>query len=167
MPDLPADDTRSAAYKWAWEIHKDCDQLLHQRLAAFTAAQAMTLTSFTVLTVARFGVKAADNIPPIRIVLLDVSRVFIALFGLLVAVFGWLVTYPMLKRLEALKEVLREDQIYNKHIEIVEDLPVPFLKIRFSFKIYRDVIPVWLPISEFALWIMLILFTFCGIVASY
>jgi hypothetical protein len=28
---------------WVWEIHKNCDQLLHQRLASFTAAQAMTL----------------------------------------------------------------------------------------------------------------------------
>ena len=27
---------------WIWEIHKNCDQLIHQRLASFTAAQAMT-----------------------------------------------------------------------------------------------------------------------------
>ena len=24
---------------WIWEIHKNCDQLIHQRLASFTAAQ--------------------------------------------------------------------------------------------------------------------------------
>jgi hypothetical protein len=57
---------------WIWEIHKNCDQLIHQRLASFTAAQAMTLASFSVLTVARFN--AATNIAQGRLCLLDIAR---------------------------------------------------------------------------------------------
>jgi|SRR5208283_1627642 len=86
---------------WIWEIHKNCDQLLHQRLASFTAAQAMTLASFTVLTVARFQADPC-KIDPFRIRLLDISRIGVATFGLFLAFAGWLVTYPMLKRLRFL-----------------------------------------------------------------
>ena len=50
----PKPDTYTVKRSWVWEIHKNCDALLHQRLAAFTAAQSMALVSFTALTVARF-----------------------------------------------------------------------------------------------------------------
>jgi hypothetical protein len=70
--------------EWAWEIHKNCDQLLHQRLASFTAAQAMTLAAFMVLTVARFQ----PNIPADRIIFVEAGRYVINLFGLILSVFA-------------------------------------------------------------------------------
>src|SRR2546423_13368887 len=74
---------------WIWEIHKQCDQLLHQRLASFTAAQAMTLAAFTLLTVARFNADP-QKIDLTRINLLDRSRFIVIGFGVFLAVAGFL-----------------------------------------------------------------------------
>ena len=57
-------DPRPIKLAWVWEIHKNCDGLLHQRLQSFTAAQAMTLAAFTLLTIARFN---ATNMPDFRL----------------------------------------------------------------------------------------------------
>ena len=150
-------DSRSADYKWVWEIHKNCDQLLHQRLAAFTAAQAMTLAAFTLLTIARFKI---DEDMVQRIPFLESSRFLVALFGLLVAVCGWLVTYPMYYRIQHLNQHLATDSIYKEYLDVVDkDVKVPFIRIDFPLKLYREVIPIWLPVFELGLWIGLIVLT--------
>jgi len=165
MLDMSNNYVRSDNYKWMWEIHKNCDQLLHQRLAAFTAAQAMTLASFTVLTVARF--QAQESMPPLRVHLLDTSRILVALFGLLIAIFGWLVTYPMLARLQSLNKYLTEDPIYKYYIDAADKkLALPFLSVSFPLKHYRNVIPIWLPASEAVLWVVLLAFTAYAFLAT-
>lgn len=178
-------DTRSEEYKWAWEIHKNCDQLLHQRLASFTAAQAMTLAAFTLLTVARFN--AAANIPVTRLVLLDCSRLFIVAFGLILALFAWFVTLPMLRRLLFLNEyILKRDDLYRRYIDFIDNpfslfdrevsiapdgSPVlPGLKpwdLRFPLTFYRNIIPMWLPLTEVTVWILLFVFTLIGTLVLY
>jgi hypothetical protein len=138
--------------KWVWEVHKNCDQLLHQRLASFTAAQAMTLASFSVLTVARFN--AAAGMPEGRLELLDKARVGIAFFGLFLAFVGWLVTYPMFKRLNYLNHsFLFRDKTYQEYHDCIkwdEDIwnsktnqkamfLLPFHKF---FPLYKNFIPL-------------------------
>ena len=104
---------------WIWEIHKNCDQLIHQRLAAFTAAQAMTLASFSVLTIARFN--AAPTMASGRLSLLDWARVWVVLFGIFLAAVGWLVTYPMFKRLNYLNQTfLFRDKIYRDYFDCIK-----------------------------------------------
>ena len=142
---------------WVWEIHKNCDSLLHQRLQSFTATQAMTLAAFTLLTIARFN---ATNMPDFRLTLLDYSRILVACFGLLTAVYGWLVTYPMFKRLQYLNLTLTADPTYKSYIDAADTtMKVPFVRIDFPLRIYRNVIPIWLPLTELGLWIGLIVFT--------
>jgi hypothetical protein len=103
---------------WIWEIHKNCDQLMHQRLASFMAAQAMTLALFTLLTVARFNADPTKFAPP-RIVLLDISRLGVTVFGVFLAVGGYLVTYPMRKRLQYLNDkfFFPKDKIYRDYFD--------------------------------------------------
>ncbi|HME21106.1 MAG TPA: hypothetical protein VKI44_07055 [Acetobacteraceae bacterium] len=154
---------------WIWEIHKNCDQLLHQRLASFTAAQAMTLAAFSVLTVARFNATVATpattttaaigGIPPERLWLLDIARVSVILFGMFLAAVGGLVTYPMFKRLKYLnKAFLFEDNTYCNYfhcIEWDEETWDPKSKTRFPYPLYARFIPFWLPAAEVLFWAVL------------
>jgi hypothetical protein len=155
---------------WVWEIHKNCDQLLHQRLASFTAAQAMTLASFTLLTVARFNADPG-KIAPSRILLLDISRVGVTLFGVFLAVTGYLVTYPMVKRLKYLNDkfFFPNDKIYRNYFDCIEwdeNTWSPTSKGRFPYAFYRNIIPRWLPLAEGLLWVFLLLLLVFGISIS-
>jgi hypothetical protein len=157
--------------QWVWEIHKNCDQLLHQRLASFTAAQAMTLAAFTLLTVARFNADP-KNISMERIWLLEGSRVLVILFGAFLAFAGFLVTYPMFKRLRYLNEtfLFPLDQIYSDYfhcIEWTESKWSPASKTIFPFPLYRKIIPLWLPVSELVLWGFLMVFLLRGVLVTY
>jgi hypothetical protein len=152
---------------WIWEIHKNCDQLLHQRLASFTAAQAMTLASFSVLTVARFGANVAKaatattaaiaGVPPERLLLLDIARLGVIFFGMFLAVVGGFVTYPMFKRLKYLnKEFLFSDKIYRDYFDCIEwdeETWEPGSKTRFPYPLYARFVPVWLPAVEVLFWV--------------
>ena len=98
-----------------------------------TPGQAfMTLSSFTLLTVARFS--ASDTIPFKRLRLLDISRGCVIAFGIFLVIAGFLVTYPMLKRLRFLK---------TKSI------------FRLYYRVYRISIPILLPVAEAVLWVAL------------
>ena len=143
---------------WIWEIHKNCDQLIHQRLAAFTAAQAMTFASFSVLTIARFN--AAPTMASGRLSLLDWARVWVVLFGIFLAAVGWLVTYPMFKRLNYLNQTfLFRDKIYRDYFDCIKwqertwacetKKPTVFL-----YSIYNRFIPLWLPIAGGVFWLV-------------
>lgn len=153
--------------EWAWEFHKNCDQLLHQRLASFTAAQAMTLAAFMVLTNARFQ-PGLDE----RVVFIEFGRYLIDFFGLALSGFTWMVTYPMVKRLDYLNEniLFEEIPMYKTyHQKALEDFKIPGWRwidralVRFGApehertprRFYRNIIPRYLPISEMALWSML------------
>jgi hypothetical protein len=155
MPDALTTTGAKTEIEWIWEFHKNCDQLLHQRLASFTLAQSMTLAAFTLLTVARFQ----GQVDPCRIPYVEAARYLVAIFGLLMAVFGWLVTYPMLKRLEHLnKKYLTEKiPVYKEYLDtVLESTKFPWTGWKFPFKFYKDVIPIWLPAVEFGFWILLI-----------
>jgi hypothetical protein len=132
-------------YEWAWELHKNCDNLLHQRLASFTAAQAMTLAAFTLLTVARFN--ASDKIPQGRLDLLETAGMLVLFLGLITAIMGYLVTRPMFKRLEILNiEYLAKNPVYARY----RDAPGP------RWRLYKIIIPDVLPAVEIGFWIYLL-----------
>jgi hypothetical protein len=155
MPDAPTTTGGKTEIEWAWEFHKNCDQLLHQRLASFTLAQSMTLAAFTLLTVARFQ----GALDPNRVHYVEAGRYLIALFGLLMAVFGWLVTYPMLERLDYLnnKYLTEEIPVYKAYlVTALEGARLPWSKRQFPFNFYRRIIPIWLPAAECMFWILLI-----------
>lgn len=144
--------------KWVWEVHKNCDQLIHQRLASFTAAQAMTLASFSVLTVARFN--AGPTMPSGRLLLLDWARVWVVLFGIFLAAVSWLVTYPMFKRLKYLNQTfLFRDRVYRDYIDCIKwqertwgcETKKPAI---FLYSIYNRFIPLWLPLAEGVFWLV-------------
>jgi hypothetical protein len=156
---------------WIWEIHKNCDQLLHQRLASFTAAQAMTLASFTLLTVARFNADP-QKIAIERLWLLDISRVCVIMFGVFLAIAGIFVTYQMLKRLRFLNEkyLFPGDPIYRAYYDCIEWSEENWssnTKTKFPYRFYRRIIPLWLPVAELLLWIMLLVLLALGILATF
>jgi hypothetical protein len=160
-----ADTGSKTDFEWAWEFHKNCDQLLHQRLTAFTATQAMTLAAFTVLTIARFQ----TGVSPDRLVYVDLGRYLIAIFGLAMAACGWLVTYPMYRRLQYLNThyLAKENGVYKAYIETaVEGMKVPILKFDFPLRTYRRIIPIWLPLSEIVLWVGLMMLTSIANIAA-
>ena len=144
-------------YQVALEIHKNCDSMLHQRLASFTAAQSFSLAAFMLLTVARFQAALA----PDRIVFLDAIRYAIIAFGIVLSVFGWMVTYPMLMRLRYLDDIyLRNNRVYAEDIDIehvanTHDVFSQVPGIKKLWRVYRWVIPILLPFAEFALWIFI------------
>lgn len=156
--------TKSQLWKdersWIWEIHKNCDQLIHQRLASFTAAQAMTLASFSVLTVARFN---ATGMPSERLWLLDYARVWVIAFGIFLAAVGWLVTYPMFKRLKYLNQtfLFPKDKIYLDYFDCIKwkektwNCSTKKLTM-FPYPLYNKFIPLWLPVAEGLFWLILL-----------
>jgi len=168
---------------WIWEIHKNCDALLHQRLAAFTTAQSMALASFTLLTVARFNADPC-KISGWRIMLLDFSRFWIVLFGLFLSYATYMVTAPMLMRLDYLNEkyFFPNDPVYKEYIECIENAEFvakfekrvgspsldKLLLWRWSskrqsfYKSYRSIIAVKLPTVELLFWTVLGLLLLAG-----
>lgn len=151
-------------WKRAFEIHRNCDHLMHQRLTAFTALQAFTITAYATLTVARFQL----GVPVERIVWFEVSRIGLISFGIVSAVFGWMVTFPMLVRLRYLNETyLNDDPIYEKYIKAAHEdsrfnvlLPKhPRIDslLRGRWIEYRTVIPIFLPLAEIGLWLVFLL----------
>ena len=148
--------------KWIWEIHKNCDQLLHQRLASFTAAQAMTLASFSVLTVARFN---AVGMPEGRLNLLDDARAWVVGFGIFLAFVGWFVTYPMFKRLMYLNQtfLFPGDTIYSDYFNCIKWTKKTWGREKkrrtlFPYSFYNKFIPLWLPAAEGLFWLVLAIF---------
>ncbi len=156
--------------EWAWEFHKNCDQLLHQRLASFTAAQSMTLAAFMVLTNARFQ----PNIPADRLIFIELGRYTIDLFGLLMSIFTWIVTSPMVMRLDYLNKYVLANEIpvYNDYLyKSLDAFTIPGWQLvdrvlkwlgrspeeREPRRFYRMIIPRILPIVELGLWIILFL----------
>ncbi len=154
--------------EWAWEFHKNCDQLLHQRLAFFTAAQAMTLAAFMVLTNARFQL----GVTPDRIWFIEAGRYTLNIFGFMLSVFTWIVTYPMVIRLDYLNETILDIKIpiYQKyHYAALETFRIPGWSIidpilaRLGFspqdreprRFYRNIIPKILPTVEMLMWAIL------------
>jgi hypothetical protein len=115
----------------------------------------MTLASFSVLTVARFN--ATTAVAPERLWLLDIGRVCVIVFGIFLAAVGWLVTYPMYKRLKYLNErfLFPGDNIYHDYFHCIqwkEETWDPDTKTRFPYELYSRFIPLWLPAAEGLFW---------------
>ncbi len=155
--------------EWAWEIHKNCDQLLHQRLAFFTAAQAMTLAAFMVLTNARFQL----GIPPDRVHWIEAARYTLNLFGVTLSIFTWMVTKPMVMRLDYLNKTILTPSIaiYNGYLnDALASFTIPCwswidwglmqagvpAEERTPRKFYRNIIPSTLPKVELGFWLVLL-----------
>lgn len=143
-------------YEWAWEFHKNCDSLLHQRLASFTAAQAMTLAAFTLLTVARFNASGMMEMSAMRINLLEWARALLLILGLLTAIMGLAVTAPMLARLEFINNAyLNQNPVYEAYKLSAQNSAFNGW--------YKYVIPRALPAVEIIFWLLLLLLLFIGI----
>jgi hypothetical protein len=157
-----APDSGKTDLEWAWEFHKNCDQLLHQRLTAFTNTQAMTLAAFTLLTIARFN----TAVPAERIGYFEAGRVLIAVLGLIMALLGGLVTYPMYRRLQYLNTQFLIDKLpgYREYvITSLDDMRLPLIRLKFPLRVYRSIIPIWLPLVEVAFWVILLILLVAGI----
>lgn len=162
--DIERVDVSEEQWRRAFEIHKNCDQLLHQRLTAFTGLQAFAITAYAALTVARFQ----QAVSPERIIWFEVSRVGLISFGIITAIFGWMVTFPMLVRLRYLNDrYLKQDKIYLEYIDeahrqapynvLLENWPKLDSRLRARWIEYRNVIPILLPLFEILLWLLFLL----------
>src|SRR5208283_3307043 len=102
---------------------------------------------------ARFQAFQAPPALAERAQLLDYARFIVAFFGLIVSVFGWLVTYPMLLRIRHLNEkFMFRNKIFRDYFDAPESgLQISFLgrRISISLSYYKYVIPYWLPVVEF------------------
>ncbi len=79
------------AHEWAWEFHKQCDSLLHSRLAAYFTGQSFLVTAFIVVVA---NIQKFHNLVPAAI----------AITGLLTAVLWLFVNAAMYSRLEAINQ---------------------------------------------------------------
>jgi hypothetical protein len=167
-----------------WEIHKQCDALLHSRLTAFTALQAFSIAAYIALTVARFS----SSLPPERADYVEYGRFGLILFGMLTALFGWMVTFPMLVRIRFLngeylcneKLFQQEAAAYTRYMyESLEDRryntlfynrestsATPKLGRARIWPRYTSVIPVFLPAVEMLLWLAFLALQILGMHAT-
>ncbi|WP_139226233.1 hypothetical protein [Falsiroseomonas stagni] len=127
-------------HEWAWEFHKQCDALLHSRLAAYFTGQSFLLTSFTLIII-----NPAHG-PKILLYL-------VAILGLFTGIIWLFVNVAMFARLEALNEKYlfrkNEDRLRVKFKAIENDKAE---KMRDVFTFYiRDSIQetnLWFPLPS-------------------
>ena len=149
-------------HEWAWELHKQCDLLLHSRLSAYFVGQSFLVTSF-VLAVAN---KCSFHplVPPL-----------ISIVGFLTATMWLFVNAAMYRRLEALnqKYLLRPDAVNKSSaVKPVEDDDARKMREVFTFynveslqhgskiirfflpiHIYKYFIPYFTPILFMTFWV--------------
>jgi hypothetical protein len=143
---VPESDGTRTELEWAWEIHKNCDQLLHQRLAAFITAQAMTVAGFMTLTIARFQ----PGLSVERALWIDGGRYALIIFGFVLALAAMAVSWPMYRRLQFLNnQYMRKLEVFDQYLNHING------PIRYAW--YRLIIPFWLPLVEMIFWAILFL----------
>src|SRR5262245_32518407 len=93
--DLPLDDP---AFKWAWEIYKEGDHLVHNRTTFFFAAHSFLVVAYSTFAVSRFNWKEKKSI---YIIAMGIIVFMVIIFSF----FLWELNYTLTKRM---KESLRD-----------------------------------------------------------
>ena len=93
--DLPYDDP---ALKWAWEIFKEADHLVHSRTTFFFAAQSFLVVAYSIFAVSRFNWKENQSI-------YIIAMGIIVFMGVTFSLILWELNYTLTKRM---KEKLRD-----------------------------------------------------------
>lgn len=130
----------------------------------------MTLAAYTLLSIARFGAIVSVELPKQRLWFLDASRVLLVAFGLFLTMAGYLVTYAMFKRLKFLNDTyLFEDEIYKLYHDCIDwdNWTQREKRVVFPNSLYKNIIPLWLPLAEWTLWLCLLVLLWWGISFSY
>jgi hypothetical protein len=93
--DLPYDDP---AFKWAWEIYKEADHLVHSRTTFFFTAQSFLVVAYSTFAVSRFNWKENQSI-------YIIAMAIIVFMGVTFTLILWELNYTVTKRM---KEKLRD-----------------------------------------------------------
>jgi len=93
--DLPYNDR---AFKWAWEIYKEADHLVHSRTTFFFAAQPFLVVAYSTFAVNRFNWKENQGI-------YIIAMGIIVFTGIIFSLILWELNYTVTKRM---KEKLRD-----------------------------------------------------------
>ena len=112
--DLPHDDP---ALRWAWEIYKEGDSLVHNRTSFFFAAHSFLVVAYSTFAVSRFNWKENQSI-------YIIAMGIIVFMGIIFSLILWELNYTLTKRM---KKTLRD----------------PYLERNKIWKDYAE--PRWLP----------------------
>jgi len=112
--DLPYNDP---ALKWAWEIYKEGDHLVHNRTTFFFAAHSFLVVAYSTFAVSRFNWKENQSS-------YIIAMGIIVFMGIIFSLILWELNYTLTKRM---KESLRD----------------PYLERNKMWKDYAE--PRWLP----------------------
>jgi len=112
--DLPSDDP---AFKWAWEIYKEADHLVHSRTTFFFVAQSFLVVAYSAFAVNRVNWKENQGI-------YIIAMCIIVFTGIIFSLILWELNYTVTKRM---KEKLRD----------------PYLERNKMWKEYAE--PRWVP----------------------
>ena len=107
--DLPSNDL---AFKWAWEIYKEADHLVHSRTTFFFAAQSFLVVAYSTFAVNRFNWKENQGI-------YIIAMGIIVFTGIIFSLILWELNYTITKRM---KEELRDpyldrDKMWKEYAE--------------------------------------------------
>ena len=92
---LPYDDP---AFKWAWEIYKEADHLVHSRTTFFFVAQSFLVVAYSAFAVNRVNWKENQGI-------YIIAMCIIVFTGIIFSLILWELNYTVTKRM---KEELRD-----------------------------------------------------------
>jgi len=95
LNDLPSDDP---AFKWAWEIYKEADHLVHSRTRFFFVAQSFLVVAYSTFAVNRVNWKENQGI-------YIIAMCIIVFTGIIFSLILWELNYTVTKRM---KEELRD-----------------------------------------------------------
>ena len=84
---LPYDDP---AFKWAWEIYKEADHLVHSRTTFFFAAQSFLVVAYSTFAVSRFNWKENQSI-------YIIAMAIIVFTGIIFSLILWELNYTVPK----------------------------------------------------------------------
>jgi len=88
--DLPDNDP---AFKWAWEIYREADHLVHSRTTFFFVAQSFLVVAYSTFAVNRFNWKENQGI-------YIFAMGIIVLTGIIFSLILWEINYTVTKRMK-------------------------------------------------------------------
>jgi hypothetical protein len=107
--DLPDNDP---AFKWAWEIYREADHLVHSRTTFFFVAQSFLVVAYSTFAVNRFNWKENQGI-------YIFAMGIIVLTGIIFSLILWEINYTVTKRMkERLRDpYLERDKMWKEYAE--------------------------------------------------
>lgn len=124
-------------HEWAWEFHKQCDILLHNRLTAYFIGHSFLISAYTSFITSKF-----DN----RVIFAKI----ICIVGIATAIVWLFVNVAMYSRLEALnqKYLFRRDPNRKKgDFDSVADGAAGTMREVFSFYIRDSIVEKSVPFT--------------------